>query len=304
MKQTLSIPTVAAGVRRRVLEHILRHGGGYMSQACSSAETLATLYLRVMRLGPSTMPMVPPAFGGVPGENPAYQSGEGWNGPVDDKLDRLIFSPAHYALVLYALLIELGRMSSEGLAQFNLDGSTVEMIGAEHSPGMATTTGSLGQAISQASGIALGRKLKGAKGKVWCYMSDGEFAEGQTWEALAAGWHLHLDNLTILVDYNRQTCDGAMKDTLDLEPLARRIKGFNASVTSVNAHDPQAIARACKSRHPGRVRVILCESDPCHGLELLRQRAPRLHYLRFTSAEEKAAYATILNTWNQEGNIA
>jgi transketolase len=166
---------------------------------------------------------------------------------------------------------------------------------------MAATTGSLGQAISQASGIALGRKRKGATGRVWCFLSDGEFAEGQMWEALAAGWHLHLDNLTLVVDYNRQSCDGAMADTLDVEPLDRRIRGFNAAVRVVDAHDPRAIARACRARHPGKVGVVLCRSDPAHGLELLAARAPRLHYLRFASKEEKAAYAAVLDAWNGQG---
>ena len=146
---------VARGIRRRVLEHILRNNGGYMSQACSSAETLAALYVRIMNLGPSQAPMVPAPFPGVPGAgNNSYFTGAAYNGARRADLDRFFLSPAHYALVLYAALIETGRMAEEGLAQFNQDGASVEMIGAEHSPGMEVMTGSLGQGLSQALGVA------------------------------------------------------------------------------------------------------------------------------------------------------
>ena len=172
----------ARAVRRRVLAHTLRNNGGYLSQACSAAEILATLYLKVMRLGPSEGPLVPRPFAGVPGpSNPDSFTGGSYNGPQAPDLDRFIFSPVHYALVLYSLLIEVGRLGPDALDQFNRDGSTVELIGAEHSPGHEVTAGSLGQAISQAGGIALARRLRGDTGRVWVFMSDGEFQEGQTW---------------------------------------------------------------------------------------------------------------------------
>src|SRR5262245_28703510 len=106
---------VAQAVRRRVLEHTVRHNGGYLSQACSAAEILATLYTRVMRLGASQAPLIPLPFRGVPGRhNPDHFSGARYNGPRAAHLDRFFFSPVHYALVLYATLIETGRMSAEG----------------------------------------------------------------------------------------------------------------------------------------------------------------------------------------------
>ena len=120
-------------VRRRVLEHTVRHNGGNLSQACSAAEILATLYGHLMRLDPSTAPPIPPPFTGTPGSPAATASGAAYNGPRAPHLDRFIMSPVHYALVLYAVLVETGRMAEAGLLQFNRDGSTVEMIGAEHS---------------------------------------------------------------------------------------------------------------------------------------------------------------------------
>src|SRR5258708_16558237 len=156
-----------------------------------------------MQLGPSLAPMTPLSFPGVPSaHNADFFNGSLYNGAHAPHLDRFFFSPAHYALVLYATLIEMGRMDAQGLEQFNQDGSTVEMIGAEHSPGMETTTGSLAQCLSQAGGVALARKLKGETGRVWVMMSDGELQEGQTWEAFAALAFYKLDNVGVYMDVN------------------------------------------------------------------------------------------------------
>ena len=159
------VQRVANAVRHRVLEYTLRNNGGYLSQACSSAETLATLYLRALNLGPSIAAPVPGPFRGSPGPGVPTITGEGHNGDFNDPtLDRLIFGPVHYALVLYSLLVEVGRLDMEAFNSYNKDGSTVELIGAEHSPGHAVTAGSLAQAISQAAGIAQARKWKGHTG--------------------------------------------------------------------------------------------------------------------------------------------
>ena len=193
---TQEVSRVAAGIRRRVLEHTLKHNGGYLSQACSSAEILATLYTRVMKLGPVPVPIKPASFAGVPGEgNPDYRRGDFYNGPKGRDFDRFILSPTHYSLVLYACLVETRRMDAEGFKDFNKDGGILEMIGAEHSPGMEVMTGSLGQGISQAAGIALARRLKGENGKVWVFMSDGELQPGQVWEAIQCMAFYKLDNM-------------------------------------------------------------------------------------------------------------
>ncbi len=282
------VQQVADAIRRRVLDHTLRHNGGYLSQACSAAEVLATLYLRVMHLGPSQGPLVPLPFPGVPGpDNPASFTGASYNGPKSPEYDRFIFSPVHYALVLYSVLIEVGRLAENALEHFNQDGSTVELIGAEHSPGHEVTAGSLGQAISQAGGIALARRLRGDTGRVWVFMSDGEFQEGQTWEAFQALSHYRLGNLGVYVDKNGQQCDGAMNDVMSIDPLENRLRAFGAEVHSVDGHDPAALAApAVRPVDADRPLVVIARTDPCRGIELLRQRAPKLHYVRFKNQEE------------------
>lgn len=282
---------LARRIRLRVFDHVMRSNGGYLSQACSSAEIFATLYTRIMKLGPSQGPLIPPPFAGVPGaDNPHYQNGGIYNGPQAPDLDRFIFSPSHYGLVLYSTLIELGRMAPEALEQFNADGSMVEMIAAEHSPGAETTTGSLGQGISQAGGIALARRLRGDTGRVWVFMTDGEFQEGQVYEALATMAYYKLDSIGIYVDVNGQQCDGKMDDVMDIEPLDKRLEAFGARVFRVDGHDPEALAAPAALEPDGRPLVVLAMTNPVCGVELLGERAPKLHYLRFSSEQERQAY--------------
>ncbi|MCY4035899.1 MAG: transketolase, partial [bacterium] len=172
MTTTAGLENLAERIRNRVFEHVLKNNGGYLSQALSAAGIFAALYGSVLKLGPVEGPLVPGEFPGVPSNsNRAYNSGGRFNGAPGPDRDRFLFSPAHYALVLYAALIEAGRLDPSALDQFNADGSTMEMIGAEHSPGVETTTGSLAQALSQGAGIALARQMRGESGRTWVFMS-------------------------------------------------------------------------------------------------------------------------------------
>jgi transketolase len=289
---------MAHGIRRRVLEHTVRQGGGYLSQACSAAEILAALYGRLLRLG-EAVPLAPGPFAGVPGPGRRAATGAVHHGPPGPHLDRLIVSPAHYALVLYACLIEAGRMAEDGLAQFNRDGSTVEMIGAEHSPGMEVTTGSLGQGLSQALGIALARHRRGETGRTFVFMSDGEFQEGQTWEALAVAAHHRVGSLCVVVDVNGQQCDGRMAEVLDVGDLGAKVRSFGSAAVEVDGHDVDALASATTFAHADRPLVVLCRTSPVRGIDLLAERAPKLHYVRFADPGERARYADLLSRFGE-----
>ena len=280
---------VADGIRRRVTAFTLKNGGGYLSQACSSAEILATLYTRVMNLGPSVAPPVPPPFGGVPGKNPDYTTGAGYNGPHEPERDRFFISPVHYALVLYATLVETGRMAEEGLSMFNQDGGTVEMIGAEHSPGHELMAGSLGQALSQVIGVALGRRRKGETGRNFVFMSDGEFMIGQTWEAMETLSFYRLDSVIAYVDANGQSADGKIDEVMGIEPLKERLEAFGAVAVEVDGHVVEALAAAAETPHEGKPLVVIARTNPYCGVEVLAERAPKFHYIRFAGPEEKEA---------------
>lgn len=279
---------VALGIRRRVFFHTMKNNGGYLSQACSAAESLALLYNELLTLGEPTLPKVPLPFRGVPSaQNPDAFTGAGYHGPFAPHFDRFFISPAHYALVIYSALIEMGRMDEHALDHFNKDGGSVEMIGAEHSPGMEVTTGSLAQGLSMAAGVAWARLRKDEPGKVWVYMSDGEFQEGQTWECLAAMAYHRIDNIRVVVDVNRQQCDGAMSSVLDLGDLAARVGAFGVTCQSVDGHDLEALRNAAASAEPGKPLIILANTSPYQGMNFLKKRFPRLHYVRFKTAEER-----------------
>lgn len=284
------IERIASKIRLRVFGHVLRNGEGYLSQALSSAEIFAMLYGRVLRLGPTDGPLVPEPFSGVPSSQKRdYQTGARFNGKPSAEGDRFIFSPAHYALVLYAALIEAGRLDEKALDVFNQDGSTVELIGAEHSPGIETTTGSLAQALSQAAGIALGRRMKGHTGNTWVMMSDGEFEEGQTWEAMAFASYHRLDHLRVIVDANGQQCDGAIESVGVIDPLADRATAFGWDARDIDGHDLTALDEAMTAPSDRPVLVI-ARTNPTNRLPLYQERAPLLHTLRFSSEEDKARY--------------
>ena len=289
------IKEAAKGIRRRVLEHTINNNGGYLSQACSSSEILAALYLRIMNLCPVEAPIMPPPFTAVPGpDNPNYTTGAMFNGPKAPHLDRFFLSPSQYSLVLYAALIETGRMHEKGLEQFNKDGSTVEMIGAEHSPGMEIMTGSLGHGLSQAAGIAYARRLKGETGRVWVFMSDGEFQIGQTWEAMQTLSFYKLDNIGIYVDVNGYQCDGKMSKVMNIEPLKKRLESFGAKVFDVDGHDIDALIAPAKLKPAGRPLVVLAYTTPYRGIKILKEKAPKFHYIRFKDEDERRRYEAVL----------
>ncbi|WP_041083672.1 transketolase [Thermotoga profunda] len=282
------IKKIANGIRRRVLEFTIKNGGGYLSQACSSAEILATLYGEILNIGPSIAPKIPPVFTGVPSkDNKEYFSGYGYNGPKEPHLDRFFLSPVHYALVLYATLVETNRMLAEGLEMFNKDGFTVEMIGADHSPGHELMSGSLGQTISQVLGIALARKRKGETGKNWVVMSDGEFMIGQTWEAIETLSFYKVDTVNVIIDANGQSADGKIDTVNQIEPLKKRLESFGAVAVEVNGHDIQQLIDAANTPHESKPLFVIARTIPYQGIEILKKRAPKFHYIRITNEQEK-----------------
>ncbi|NUM35172.1 MAG: transketolase [Candidatus Brocadiae bacterium] len=285
------VKKIAQGIRKRTLEHTIKNGGGYLSQACSSAEILATLYTKVMNLGTVENPIKPKPFPGVPGAgNSRYFTGAEFHGARGKEYDRFFLSPAQYALVVYSALIETKRMAEDGLDYFNKDGYSVEMIGAEHSPGMEVTTGSLGQGISQAAGIAFARKRKGETGRIIVFLSDGELQIGQTWEALQAMAFHKLDNMILYIDVNGYQCDGKMTTVMNVEPIEKRLESFGLKALRIDGHNIEAIAQASESKPDGRPLAIVCDTNPTKDMEILCDRAPKFHYVRFANNEEKQKY--------------
>ena len=150
------------------------------------------------------------------------------------------------------------------------------------------------QALSQAAGIAFARKRKGHTGRVVVYMSDGEMQEGQTWEAVQA-LVFHKIELIAVVDVNGQQCDGLMESVCNIGSIASKLRAFGAVVREVDGHNIRDIDAALTHTHQSGPTFVLCHTDPCHGFPLLRERAPKLHYVRFKDAAEKQKWQDVLD---------
>lgn len=280
------VERVAAMIRRRGFELAEKHDGGYLIQACSSAEILATLYVRLMRLGPPPANRTPRPFAGTPGPGRATQWGGEFNGPDVAGADRFILSPAHYSTAVYAALIETGRLSSDALDDYNSDGTTLEMIGAEHSPGIEVTGGSLGQALSVGVGRALWRSRCGDDGLIWVFVSDGETQEGQTWEALQSAAAFGLGNLRILIDQNGWQVDGPMATVMPVGSITEKARAFGCAAFEVDGHDPLAIVAAATSGPEDAPNVVVCRTDPRRGFPAISGRTDAMtHFIRFRPGE-------------------
>ncbi len=283
------IKRAATNIRKHILRLALDRGGCYLGQACSSAEIIASLYMAVLNLGPSLGDMDAQPFPGVPSpDNMDYPKGSLYHGAFDADRDRFFVSPAHYASVIYCALMECGRLSERAIDKFNVDGWNMEMIGAEHSPGFECTAGSLGQTISIACGTAHARKLKGETGLVYVFLSDGEIQEGQVWEAFQAASFYKLDNLVVYVDVNGQQVEGWVKDVMDFDPLADRLRAFGTVTVEVDGHDIEKVVAAAKTPHPGKPLVVLCQTSSSRDIPLLDKRKPFLHFVGIGADEREA----------------
>jgi transketolase len=228
-------------------------------------------------------------------DNMDYIQGAEYHGSLKAPYDRFFISPAHYAAPVYAALIEADRLDEAALEMFNRDGYSMEMIGANHTPGFENAAGTLDQAISVAGGTAHARKLRDEEGRVFVMMSDGEMEEGQLWEAIQAAVFYQLDNLVLIVDINGQQVEGETKKVMNIEPLEDRFTAFGAKAISVNGHDIEAIEEAAKQGEKNKPLVILCYTDPTQGIPYLNERRPILHFVRLKEGEEFDKYTKFYN---------
>jgi transketolase len=210
--------------------------------------------------------------------------------------DRFLLSHGHYAIALYAALLEAGVLAEEELDTYGADDSRLPMSGmATYTPGMEISGGSLGQGLAIAVGQALGLRMKGNPAFVYNSMSDGELDEGAVWEAAMSASHHKLANLINLVDINRQQADGPSHDILQFEPLADKWRAFGWHVQRVDGNDLQAVidafdqARAVTEAKP---RVILFDTLMGKGVPFLEAREKN-HFIRVEADEWRKAIADL-----------
>lgn len=291
------VDRVASTIRALAAEWAIRANGGYLAQACGTAEVLALLHTRVLNLGPSVAPTTPPRFSHTPKPGDLGVRGEDWlgHGP-----DTLVVSPAHYASAHYATLVATNRLAKEAMAEQSTDGGLLEMIGAEHSPGMAVTSGSLGIALGVAVGRAIARKIKGTPGTIWVLISDGELQEGSTWEALQLAVAYNLDNLRIVLDRNNMQVDGQMPGVMPIGDAGAKLRAFGLSVWEHSAHDVDGLVEVfSEMRRSSGPAILVSHSEPWRGFSFLEARwhTNKLHFVRLTPEEKTMLETEVAEIW-------
>ena len=249
-----------------IRHHAVRMGAvqkqGYVGQALGVADVLAVAYFHAMDMR---------------ADDPE------WEGR-----DRFLLSIGHYAIALYAALIEKQVIPAFELETYGTDDSRLPMSGmASYTPGMEITGGSLGQGLGIGVGMALGLKRKRSQRFIYNLMSDGELGEGSTWEAAMSAAHHALDNLICLVDFNNQQADGRSRQVLSSEPVDRKFEAFGWYTQRVDGNDLGALVEAFDRarHHPERVpRVIICDTTMCKGVPFLEAREIA-HFVRVDEPE-------------------
>lgn len=206
-------------IRKLSLEMIVNANWGHIGGSFSEAEILACLYFYFMNVNPED--------------------------PYNENRDYFILSKAHASPALYAALYLKGFLSKEKIYEYckigGLDGHT-NML---ETPGIEYSGGSLGLGLSWAAGIAYGLALKEKfNQRVYCLLGDGELNEGNIWEACLFATHYKLDNLIVIVDYNKVSAKGFIKDIMSLEPLSEKWKAFGWNVIEIDGHDVKEICTA------------------------------------------------------------
>ena len=197
-------------------------GSGHSGGSLSTIDILTVLYSKVMKHDP---------------KNPTW-----------DERDRFVLSKGHVCPALYAVLADFGYFDKKELSTLRKYGSILQGHPYMYkTPGIEVSSGSLGQGLSIAVGMAYSAKMDGADMRIYCLMGDGELQEGQIWEAAMAAGHYKLDNLCGIVDNNRLQIDGEVEKVMDIDPLGDKFRSFHWNVVEADGHDVNDIEKAFKT---------------------------------------------------------
>lgn len=215
-QSTYNLKKTAAVIRRQIIEMSFRAKSAHTGGALSSVEILVSLYFKIMKVYPQD--------------------------PYNDNRDRLLFSKAHDAKALYAVLGEKGFFDKKIIEGYEMNNGLLPGHSTRHCvPGVEISAGALGHGLSMAAGMAYVGKKDKKDYRVFAILSDGECDEGSTWEAILFAGHHKLDNLIVIVDYNKLQGFGFTKDVLDLEPFAVKWLSFGWEAKEINGHNFQEI---------------------------------------------------------------
>jgi len=267
-KETMELRVVAEGIRLVTLQTFQNLGFGHVGGAMSVIETLAVLYNGELRCDPS---------------NPKWED-----------RDRLVMSKGHAGPALYATLSLRGFFPKETLKELNQGGGSLPSHCDMHkTPGIDMTTGSLGQGISTAIGLAIGCRLNGSGSYTYLMLGDGECNEGQVWEGVMFAAYHKLGRLIAFVDWNKQQLDGFSKGILDMGDYGEKFKAFGWHTQTVDGHDAGKIKAAITEAKgvADKPSVIILDTVKGYGCDFAEGVAAN-HHMNFTKEQMEKAIDT------------
>ncbi len=245
----LELKKIANDVRKGIVTGVFNAKAGHPGGSLSAADMFTFLYFEEMNIDP---------------QNPKMEN-----------RDRFVLSKGHTAPGLYAALAHRGFFPVEDLKTLRKLGSYLQGHPCVHIPGVDMSTGSLGQGISAATGMALAAKMDNTDVRVYTLLGDGEIEEGQVWEAAMFAGHRKLDNLVVIVDNNNLQIDGPISEVCSPYPIDKKFEAFNFHVINIDAHDFDQIRAAMKEARQtkGMPTCIVMHSLKGKGVSFMENQA-------------------------------
>jgi transketolase len=244
------VERAARALRWNIVQMVGPNQKGHLGGSLSIADVVAALYFSKMRHDPKT--------------------------PSWPDRDRFLMSKGHGVLVQYAALGECGYFSKQEFAKLKTLGGMLQgHPDMNRTPGIEANTGSLGQGLSIACGIAAGLKMDGRTSRVYCVVGDGEIAEGQIWEAALAAAHYKLDNLVAILDRNSLQATGSIVSRFNTNPLAEKWQSFGWHVVEVDGNDVSAVLRILDDLDAviGKPKMLIARTVKGAGLPFAENNA-------------------------------
>ena len=242
----------AALVRQDIIREVYSAKSGHPGGSLSCADIMTALYFEVMNIDPAD--------------------------PAKEGRDKFVLSKGHAAPALYAAMAERGYFPKEELTTLRHIGTRLQgHPSMKKLPGLEMSTGSLGQGISAAVGMALAAKMDKSPARIYTILGDGELQEGMVWEAAMSAAHYGLDNLCAVVDHNGLQIDGKNDDVMRVNPIANKFAAFGWNVIAIDGHDMEQIVKAFADakdvKNSGRPTVIVAETVKGKGVSFMENQA-------------------------------
>lgn len=247
-------------IRKESLKMVFNAKASHIGGALSMADLLAVMYEEILNLSPENV--------------------------NDNNRDRFLLSKGHACTGLYAVLALKKFFSTDELLNYSADDSLLLSHASHKVNGVELSTGSLGHALPVACGIALAAKRKNKSFKIYCMLSDGELDEGSNWEAILFAPQHKLDNLIVVVDYNKIQSFGSVKEVLDLHPLNKKFQAFNWNVIETDGHDHDQILDAFKNAGKNKYKPTVIIADTIKGKGVSFMENDLLWHYRSPSVEQ------------------